>query len=294
MQAIFPSRIQVPIAPGAPKMARERVAAWSALFSDDALPSRLSILLPALARLGFSPGDRQHAPIVHSLGWGTAIEVTMRLFSDGLSEDEMILLDALATSVRITSGLAARRGRTASQLATIFSQVSDGLLSRIDGAEDLRCDWQSALATYGTTEDNGCWSDEDISVVSRNQPLYVSMACLSLTAVRGHPWLVQSARDYSALVWLATDCNQATLSEKSSKLRGPVGDMTNGSGMTSPEELRSLLRRQTSLMNGVALALHEGLSKHAADAPSEVQEYTTTTLRYAGTVLRRLQLRNLV
>lgn len=160
-------RVWVPTGADAPSEAVAEVAELSLLFADDALSKRLTIILDALppgATLDESSAVGRR--VSRSMTWGTAVEVGLLLCASSLDAHRLALLDAAATCLRISRGLAERVAFRDHQLVDALSAAGELILSsagvepsvysrHIQGLDILRARQVS----------DGPWDDSDVFTV---------------------------------------------------------------------------------------------------------------------------------
>lgn len=274
--------IQVPIDPEAPEAARRQVNAWAGLFDPDALDLRRAILHPLLARYGVSDKDRR--PVDHSLAWGTALEVALRLVPHDLDKESFARIDALGVSLRVFQGVRERRGRGDSALAESLREVSQALLEE-SSPRWIIDEWAQLCNVLVLDEP---WTKAETRVVAETQPLHVAFVTIANVASNLDPWYQETAAIYGALQWMARDASSAVGSHDS-RVVGRVSNLVASGLETRSPEIREALLDEVQAMDAYALALASAKASAPENVHADIELYISTTLDFAGKVYAHLE-----
>lgn len=283
------TKIVVPIDPGAPESAQQRVAEWSKLFPSGALEARRAYILSRLddhgARLEGPAGDA----VARSLTLGTVVEVALRLMPSGLDAQTLARLDAIATTIRIAQGLSERRGQGHSLLAVGFRSAANALVQEEPRAGDLSSRLAFTLDWVARDAREIPWTQATIKTVASTQPLAVAVGLTAHAAEHRAAWYSELSTLYAALAYLTKDLSLLIVDHPDTRVTGPISDLLHSGNTATSETMRSAARWQLKIMDAYACELGRIVDTYANTADPSIIEYARITLQFAASVFRQLE-----
>lgn len=285
------AKIVVPIDPGAPASAHERVAEWGSLFPSSALDTRKDYILTRLANKGIQLEGPSGVAVIRSLALGTVVEVALRLMPSGLDAQTLARLDAIAATVRIAQGLSERRGQGSSPLAVGFRSVADDLVREEVGASDLQIQLSRTLNWVARDRRDSPWTDTMIRTVASTQPLAIAVELTARAAEHRDSWYSTLSTQYAALAYLTRDLSLLIVDDPDTRVAGPISDLLAAGNAAASAALRSAANRQLQIMDAYASELGEIVSGYGDTADPSIIEYARITLQFAAAVFHGLEAR---
>lgn len=169
------SKLVIPQGDGAPIEAQQELAELAVLFGDTSLDRRLCLLgISCADDLGLAGTEWDHK-VERSLRWATVTEVALRLLYRDELEAEIEILDALATALRISRGLAERRCFDAPAIETLLASLQS-LVSMLGAGSRVVDTHAAAIAsTERHAAETYEWTEAEAILVLASIPVVASM-----------------------------------------------------------------------------------------------------------------------